>query len=32
MGAVIKAVRERVGVQAEGSRIAQAVKAALAGG
>jgi uncharacterized protein len=31
MGAVIKAVRERVGVQAEGSRIAQAVKAALAG-
>lgn len=32
MGVVIKAVRERVGVQAEGSRIAQAVKAALAGG
>lgn len=32
MGAVIKAVRERVGVQAEGSRIAQAVKSALAGG
>lgn len=31
MGAVIKAVRERVGVQAEGSRIARAVKAALAG-
>ncbi len=31
MGAVIKAVRERVGAQAEGSRIAQAVKAALAG-
>ncbi len=32
MGAVIKAVRERVGVHAEGSRIARAVKAALAGG
>lgn len=32
MGAVIQAVRERVGVQAEGSRIAQAVKATLAGG
>ncbi|HEX2180047.1 MAG TPA: GatB/YqeY domain-containing protein [Actinomycetota bacterium] len=31
MGAVIKAVRERAGVRAEGSRIAQAVKAALAG-
>jgi uncharacterized protein YqeY len=31
MGAVIKAVRERVGVRAGGSRIAQAVKAALAG-
>lgn len=31
MGAVIKAVRERVGVRAEGSRIARTVKAALAG-
>lgn len=29
MGAVIKAVRERVGATAEGGRIAQAVKAAL---
>ncbi|HEX2054729.1 MAG TPA: GatB/YqeY domain-containing protein [Actinomycetota bacterium] len=29
MGAVIKAVRERVGARAEGSRIAQAVKAGL---
>lgn len=32
MGAVIKAVRERVGAQAEGSRIASAVKSALGGG
>jgi uncharacterized protein YqeY len=32
MGAVIKAVRERVGARAEGSRIASAVKAALGGG
>ncbi|HEU4866548.1 MAG TPA: GatB/YqeY domain-containing protein [Actinomycetota bacterium] len=31
MGAVIKAVRERVGAAAEGSRISQVVKAALAG-
>ena len=31
MGAVIKAVRERVGDQADGGRIAAAVKAALAG-
>lgn len=31
MGAVIKAVRERVGATAEGSRISQVVKAALAG-
>ena len=31
MGAVIKAVRERVGDQADGGRIAPAVKAALAG-
>jgi uncharacterized protein YqeY len=30
MGAVIKAVRERVGATAEGSRISQVVKAALA--
>ena len=30
MGAVIKAVRERVGATAEGGRIAQVVKAALA--
>ena len=30
MGAVIKAVRERVGSAAEGGRIAQAVKSALA--
>lgn len=30
MGAVIKAVRERVGVTAEGSRISRVVKAALA--
>ena len=29
LGVVIKAVRERVGAQAEGSRIAQAVKSAL---
>lgn len=29
MGTVVKAVRERVGAQAEGSRIAAAVKAAL---
>lgn len=29
MGPVIKSVRDRVGVQAEGARIAQAVKAAL---
>lgn len=32
MGSVIKAVRERVGAQAEGSRIAAAVKAALGAG
>lgn len=31
MGAVIKAVRERVGAAAEGSRISQVVKTALAG-
>lgn len=31
MGAVIKAVRERVGQQAEGGRISQVVKAGLAG-
>ncbi len=30
MGAVIKAVRERVGATAEGSRISSAVKSALA--
>lgn len=32
MGVVIKAVRERVGARAEGSRISQAVKSALAVG
>jgi hypothetical protein len=32
MGAVIKAVRGRLGSQADGARIAEAVKAALAGG
>ena len=32
MGSVIKAVRARVGTQAAGGRVAEAVKAALAGG